>query len=79
MRNQIASIGINQSEETYLLAPKSLYKGEPLSVFLVKGFIRQLRDLHLDLNVKYRVSQKKYLSEISVLQIVMTILDHFGP
>ena len=30
MRNQIASIGINQSEETYLLAPKSLYKGEPL-------------------------------------------------
>ena len=31
MRNQIASIGINQSEETYLLAPKSLYKGEPLS------------------------------------------------
>ena len=35
MRNQIASIGMNQSEETYLLAPKSLYKGEPLcpSVF----------------------------------------------
>ena len=32
MRNQIASIGINQSEETYLLAPKSLYKGEPLSI-----------------------------------------------
>ena len=31
MRNQIASIGNNQSEETYLLAPKSLYKGEPLS------------------------------------------------
>ena len=31
MRNQIASIGINQSEETYLVAPKSLYKGEPLS------------------------------------------------
>ena len=30
MKNQIASIGINQSEETYLLAPKSLYKGEPL-------------------------------------------------
>ena len=30
MRNQIASIVINQSEETYLLAPKSLYKGEPL-------------------------------------------------
>ena len=29
MRNQIASIGINQSEETYLLAPKSLYKGRP--------------------------------------------------
>lgn len=28
MRNQIASIGINQSEETYLLAPKSLYKGQ---------------------------------------------------
>ena len=33
MRNQIASIGINQSEETYLLAPKSLYKGEPLFIF----------------------------------------------
>ena len=36
MRNQIASIGINQSEETYLLAPKSLYKGEPLCLEINK-------------------------------------------
>ena len=38
MRNQIASIGINQSEETYLLAPKSLYKGEPLFNFVEGNF-----------------------------------------
>ena len=40
MRNQIASIGINQSEETYLLAPKSLYKGEPLYFLFYLMFLR---------------------------------------
>ena len=43
MRNQIASIGINQSEETYLLAPKSLYKGEPLSLCRPLGHYRRHR------------------------------------
>ena len=76
MRNQIASIGINQSEETYLLAPKSLYKGEPLLLYLLLPFAKRYRSLKN--RHKHTLLNKCNILEVKFWQIYFLVAGAGG-